>query len=98
MSTILDSPRCPTSRTCCEASRSVDSSTSLSDADVSQYACALIYPHLRQLFTGIQVAGPQLTPQAMDEGFHAIPPHPSDVPTEPACFYGQHEYTCVKDS
>lgn len=54
------------------------------------------YDH-RQLFTGIQVAGPRLTLQNVDKGFHAIPPAPSNDPTVPACFYLPGDYTCVKD-
>ncbi|HEX9890044.1 MAG TPA: hypothetical protein VGA69_11235 [Nitriliruptorales bacterium] len=55
------------------------------------------YHDLRQLFTGIQVAGPQLTPESIDEGFHAIPAVPSSDPRVPACFYDPGDYTCVKD-
>lgn len=56
------------------------------------------YEQLRQLFTGIQVAGPRLTPESMDRGFHAIPPLPSSDPRVPACFYEPGDYTCVKDA
>ncbi|HEX9889616.1 MAG TPA: hypothetical protein VGA69_09080, partial [Nitriliruptorales bacterium] len=56
------------------------------------------YVQLRQLFTGIQVAGPRLTAQSMDQGFHAIPPLPSTDPRVPACFYDPGDYTCVKDA
>ena len=56
------------------------------------------YTQLRQLFTGIQVAGPKLTPQTMDRGFHAIPPVPSTDPQVPASYYDPGDYTCVKDA
>lgn len=69
---------------------------SATPADIT-YACQ-IYPSLRQLFIGIQVAGPRLTPAGMDSGFHAIPPHPSSDPQQPACFYDPGDYTCVKDA
>jgi len=55
------------------------------------------YTTIRQLFTGIQVAGPNLTPSSVDLGFHAIPPKQSNGPLEVACFYEPGDYTCVKD-
>jgi hypothetical protein len=55
------------------------------------------YDELRQLFTGIQVAGAKLNPDTMDKGYHAIPAIPSKDPTVPACYYGPGDYTCVKD-
>ena len=60
-------------------------------------ACGF-YPHIRQLFTGIQVAGPRLTPSSMEKGYRAIPPVRSDDPYTPACFYEPGDYTCVKDT
>ncbi|HEX9767143.1 MAG TPA: hypothetical protein VGA36_10290 [Nitriliruptorales bacterium] len=56
------------------------------------------YPDLRQLFTGIQVAGPRLQPGSVDRGFHAIPAVPSTDPLVPACYYLPGDYTCVKDA
>ncbi len=62
-------------------------------------ACPLrLYESLRQLFTGIQVAGPRLSPTTMDEGYHAIPHIASTDPRIPACFYEVGDYTCVKDT
>ncbi len=56
------------------------------------------YYHLiRQLFTGIQVAGPRLTPESMNKGFRAIPAKASTDPFIPACYYLPGDYTCVKD-
>jgi hypothetical protein len=66
------------------------------DADVRKHACSL-YDRLRQLFIGIQVAGPQLGPTSVDKGFHAIPKISSDNPRTPACFYNTDDYSCVKD-
>jgi hypothetical protein len=57
-----------------------------------------MYPNIRQLFTGIQVAGPRLGPTSIDKGFHAIPPIASTDPTVPACYYDAGDYTCVKDA
>ena len=56
------------------------------------------YTDLRQLMTGVQVAGPRLTPETMDRGFHAIPAVRSDDPAVPACYYEPGDYTCVKDA
>jgi hypothetical protein len=79
---------------CYQAYRSVDSDTPTSD--VSNFACPQ-YNDLRQLFTGIQVAGPKLGPSSMDKGYHAIPSVASGDPRVPACFYETDDYTCVKD-
>jgi len=63
----------------------------------SSIPCRL-YEDFRQLFIGIQVAGPKLTPASLEKGFRAIPNRPSGSPTVPACFYSPGDYTCVKDS
>src|SRR5581483_2242982 len=41
--------------------------------NLAAYYGATFYPDYFMLFTGIQVAGPRLTPEKIDEGFHAIP-------------------------
>ncbi len=66
------------------------------DRDIRGRACSL-YKNLRQLFIGIQAAGPRLGPTSVDRGFHAIPKIPSKDPTIPACFYDEGDYSCVKD-
>jgi hypothetical protein len=73
-----------------------DADPSAPDTDVRSRACEL-YNNLRQLFTGIQVAGPKLGPTSVDKGFHAIPKIASTNPGTPACFYNIGDYTCVKD-
>ena len=55
------------------------------------------YQNIRQLFTGIQIAGRRLNPDTVDQGFHAIPPKVSSDPTLPSCYYEPGDYTCVKD-
>ena len=57
-----------------------------------------IYESLLLLFTGIQAAGPRLTPANVDKGLHAIPPHPSPDPRTPAAYFEPGEYSFVKDS
>jgi hypothetical protein len=81
-------------RVCYQSYRSVDPNTA-TDTDVETSCTA--YDELRQLFTGIQVAGPRLGPTSIDEGFHAIPPQSSFNPQVPACFYLPGDYTCIKD-
>ena len=63
-----------------------------------RYQCLYTYPPMRQIFTGIQLAGPKLTVANMDRGFHAIPRVESTNPSVPACFYGPRDYSCVKDA
>ncbi|HEX9890240.1 MAG TPA: hypothetical protein VGA69_12220 [Nitriliruptorales bacterium] len=82
---------------CYRAYREAD--PNMSRGDIS-FSCgfAPLYEDLRQLFTGIQVAGPRLGPESMDRGFHAIPAQPSTSAEVPACFYLPGDYTCVKDA
>ena len=58
--------------------------------------CAF-YNTIRQMFTGIQVAGPRLNVANLDKGYHAIPRKDSPRPDLPACYYDVGDYTCVKD-
>lgn len=66
----------------------------------ADHACQTypFYADLRQLFTGLQVAGPRLTPETIDRGLHAIPAIRSTDPFVPACFYEASDYSCVKDA
>jgi hypothetical protein len=93
---LLLTPPASKSR-CAQAMREGDPNAA--SQDITQ-SCTLrdFYVELRQLFTGIQVAGPKLTPSSIDEGFHAIPPHPTSDPEVPACYYDTGDYTCVKDA
>lgn len=86
----------PVEPACWNALLEVDPTVPQAGSDPA-VAC-YFYDDLRQLFTGIQVAGPHLTPQTMDVGFHAIPDHASTDPGQPACFYLTGDYTCVKDA
>jgi len=79
---------------CFEAAREGDPAMPVAD---TRFFCGH-YADLRQLFTGIQVAGPRLSPEAMNLGFHAIPRLPSDEPAHEACFYLTDDYSCVKDA
>ena len=84
------------SRPCYVAFKEVDQQAA--DNDVDFYACRPFWESLRQLFTGIQVAGPRLDPTTIDRGFHAIPAGPSGRVDVPACYYEPGDYTCVKDA
>ena len=81
-------------RYCFQAAREADPDANSEDMRIA--GCGF-YPYVRQLFTGIQVAGPRLGPRSMDKGFHAIPRIPSSHPEVPACFYDPGDYSCVKD-
>lgn len=80
---------------CREAYLQVDPEIPRGTLDLAQ-AC-FYYDELRQLFTGIQVAGSRVSRETMDKGYHAIPAVPSKDPTVPSCYYGPGDYTCVKD-
>jgi hypothetical protein len=73
-----------------------DADPNASDQDIRSRACDL-YDRFRQLFTGIQVAGPKLGPTSIDKGYHAIPKIASEDSGTPACFYNTDDYSCVKD-
>ncbi len=79
---------------CFQAAREAEPSADR--RDITSFACTF-YNDTRQLFTGIQVAGPKLNPGSMDRGFHAIPRKESSSVQVPACFYDKGDYTCVKD-
>ena len=83
------------SELCYQGYREADPNSA--DSDVQNIACPK-YNDLRQLFTGIQVAGPKLGPFSVDKGYHAIPDVASTDPRVPACFYLPNDYTCVKDA
>ncbi|HEX9889731.1 MAG TPA: hypothetical protein VGA69_09655 [Nitriliruptorales bacterium] len=67
------------------------------DRDLHLWWCG-VYPDLRMLFFALQVAGPELSPQTIDQGFHAIPAVRSPDVRVPACYYLPGDYTCVKDA
>src|SRR5258708_30884600 len=87
---------------CVDAVLSVDSTVQASDIRVYCYASNSaqddFWDDLRQLFTGIQVSGPRLTPDAIDQGFRAIPPHSSSSPFPPPSSSMLNDFTCVKDA
>lgn len=82
------------SEQCYLAAKEADPTVAVEEATIE---CFETYPFFRQIFTGVQVAGPRLTPRSLDQGFHAIPPVPSSNPSIPACYYDPGDYSCVKD-
>jgi hypothetical protein len=56
------------------------------------------YPDDFMVFQGIQVAGPRLTPDTVDQGFHAIKPRVSTSPYAPALYFDPGDYTMMKDA
>ncbi len=94
---VSNQPQQPTSsadRICFQAQRSVQPDTPAQDAAAT--GCDQ-YDNLRQMFIGIQVAGPRLGPTSIDKGFHAIPAVESTNLQIPACYYLPGDYTCIKD-
>ncbi len=65
--------------------------------DEARYASRDYRDHF-MLFQAIQVAGPRLTPESVDQGFHAIPEKESTDPYIAAFFFDPGDYTSVKDS
>ena len=85
----------PAERPCYQAAK--EAQPEAEDQEVLLDGCG-IYDSLLQLFTGIQVAGPKLTPTSLDKGYHAIPRVESPDPRVPACYYEPGDYTCIKDA
>jgi len=65
--------------------------------DEEDSACDL-YRSMFMLFKAIQVAGPYLQPETVDQGQHAIPRTKSPSPFVASCFYDPGDFTCVKDA
>jgi hypothetical protein len=86
----------PTEQQCYLAYKEADPDA-VDSPDVTLHACNL-YRNPFQLFVGIQVSGPRLRPETIDQGFRAIPKIASTNPHVPACFYEIGDYTCVKDA
>lgn len=61
-------------------------------------AACEVYRSFFQLYKAIQVAGPYLSPEAIDQGHHTIPKQKSTSPYVAACFYDPGDFTCVKDA
>jgi hypothetical protein len=57
-----------------------------------------LYRSFFMVFRSVQVSGPFLTPDAVDQGNHAVPKLPSGDPYTAACFFDAGDYSCVKDS
>jgi len=66
--------------------------------DFHAYVACQLYPDLRLLATGLQVAGPHLTPQSIDQGYHAIPHVSLNTPDVPTCYFNPGDYACIKDA
>jgi hypothetical protein len=57
-----------------------------------------IYDALQLFFTGVQLGGPRLTAQTIDQGLHAIPPTSSPTPYRPAGYLVPGNYSFIKDA
>ena len=94
--TLQNANGIPVDAACLDAYLSVEPGMKM-DTFEPNNACES-FADLRQLFTGIQVAGPKLSPASVEKGFRAIPPKPSDDRNRPSCYYDPGDYTCVKDA
>lgn len=56
-----------------------------------------VYNELLLLFTGIQAAGPRLTPTNVDRGLRALPARQSTDPFTPSAYFGARNHSFVKD-
>jgi hypothetical protein len=56
-----------------------------------------IYNKLLLLFTGIQAAGPRLTPASFERGLRALPPHQSGDPFVPTAYFSAGDHAFLKD-
>lgn len=65
---------------------------------IHEYWATTLYKDMFAVAKAIQVAGPELTPDAIDQGHHAIPRYSSNDPRVAACFYDPGDYSCVKDT
>jgi len=65
---------------------------------IREYWATTLYKDMFAASKAIQVAGPHLSPQTVDQGHHAIPRTSSRDPRVAACFYDPGDYSCVKDA
>jgi hypothetical protein len=63
-----------------------------------QYADMQLYEDLLFLFSGMQAAGPRLSPTTFDQGFHALPHRRSLDPRIPAAYMTPGNYSWIKDA
>ena len=56
-----------------------------------------VYSDLLLLFSGIQAAGPRLTPAAFDKGLRALPARQSRDPLNPSAYFGPGDHFFAKD-
>lgn len=88
----------PAERPCVQAFRESDPNYDGHSTEFADLDACTIYRDLFTLFKSIQLAGPELTPESVDQGHHAIPRYKSEDPRVAACFYDPGDYTCVKDA
>lgn len=81
------------SKRCYEAMHTAD--PKISDYDAF-WSCRN-YGNFRQLFTGIQLAGPSFGPASLGKGLHSLAAVSSPDPLTPTCSYAD-DSTCVKDA
>lgn len=65
---------------------------------IVEYWATTLYRDMFTLAKAVQVAGPYISPETVDQGNHTIPRQSSTSPHIAACFYDPGDFSCVKDA
>lgn len=65
--------------------------------DCNSFASEYLYNMFLLVYTGIQSAGPRLTPANVDRGLHALPARQSRDPFVPSAYFAPGNHSFVKD-
>ena len=68
------------------------------DELAGRYSVCEWFGAIQQVFAGIQLAGPRLTPNALSGGFRRLRVSSSPDPQVPACSYEEGDAACIKDA
>ncbi len=88
----------PSEKPCVQAFRESDPTYADGETSFADFDACNAYRDMFQVFKSIQLAGPHLSPDTVDQGHHAIPRYRSPDPRVAACYYDPGDYTCVKDA
>jgi hypothetical protein len=67
------------------------------DGGFDRFIGPLIYEELMQVFTAVQMAGPNLTPGSVERGFASFRRNAADDGSSPTAYYTPADHTFVKD-
>jgi hypothetical protein len=83
---------------CILAFREVDPTYDGGETGAAEFDACSLYRNMFTVAKAIQIAGPRLNPNTVDQGHHAIPKTQSTDPRIASCYYDPGDYTCVKDA